>query len=808
MLHNYLTIALRNLLRHKGYACINVGGLAVGIACCLLILLYIQYELSYDRFPAGADRIYRVVREERAPGRVTSLAITPGPLAPALQREFPEIQQVVRLKPPNAAWMLRHEDRSFYETSFYIADSTVFDVFSIPLLKGNPATALQRPYTVVLTEAMARKYFGEEEPIGKLIRAEESMDLEVTGVMPSLPSNSHLKFEILASMGTQEELDRQNNQTYLTRWRSNYNFYTYVVLAPGADPSRLEQKLPALIEKYAGSELRAAGVTMRFSLQPLAAIHLHSHLERELSANSDVASIYLFSAIAVFILLIACINFMNLATAHATMRAKEVGIRKVVGGQRHQLIIQFLGESLVVSCFAALLALGVAKLLVPVFNILAGKAIPGDLLTNGTALAGLAGITLVVGLVAGAYPAFVLSAFRPAAVIAGMRGAGRARSRLRKALVVAQFTITIALMICTGIVLEQLRYIRSRDLGLDPAQMVVMPLTYPPFSQRYSAFKQQVLQHPAVLGVTRSHFAPGRWNNVSYSLYQSAKAPMTESVEMCTLGADEDFVATMGMTLVAGRFLERPAGAEPEPAYVLTEAAVTRLGWFSPEDAIGQSIDWLPPAGGRRPSTIVGVVNDVHLRSLHDRIEPVVFYYTLGGAYIYVKIAAAQMPETLAFLRQTWKRVNPNAAFEYRFMDEEFARLYEAEERLGTLVGGFALLAVVIGCLGLFGLASFTVTQRTKEIGIRKVLGASIPNLIRLISKEFLLLVAVSNLLAWPVAYYAMSRWLQNFAYRIDIGAGVFVLAAVMALAVALATVGGHALRAARTNPVEALRYE
>ncbi|MBI4551173.1 MAG: ABC transporter permease [Candidatus Latescibacteria bacterium] len=638
MLKSYLMVAVRTLLRHRGYSLLNIVGLAIGIACCLLILLYVQYELSYDRFHTNADQIYRVVREERAPGRVTHLAITPAPLAPALRQEFPEVRRVVRLKPPNAAWMLRYEDKSFYETNFYLADSTVFDVFFIPLLKGNPATALQRPFTVVLTETVARKYFGNEEPIGKLIRGEESMDLEVTGVMPSLPPNSHLTFEILASMGTQEQLDRQLNQTYLTRWRSPYNFYTYVLLPPGADPSRLEQKLPALVEKYAGSELHAAGVTMRFSLQPLTAIHLHSHLERELSANSEVTSIYLFSAIAVFILLIACINFMNLATARAAMRAKEVRVRKVVGAQRRQLIVQFLGESLLVSCLAALLAVGMVMLFLPTFNTLAGKAIPRHLATNGTALGGLAGITLVVGLAAGAYPAFVLSAFRPVAVLTRMGQAGRGRSGFRKLLVVVQFTITIALLICTGIVVQQLHYVRNKQLGLNPDQLVIIPMTFTPFAERYPVFKREALQHPAVLGVTRSNFAPGRLNTLGYSLYQSAKAPMTESVEMCSVGADEDFVTTLGMTLVAGRFLWRTFGTDPEAAYVLTESAVTRLGW--------------------------------------------------------------------------------------------------------------------------------------------------------------------------PVAYYAMQRWLQNFAYRIELGPGPFLLAALLALVIAVLTVSGQAMKAALTNPVEALRYE
>ena len=807
MVNHYLSLSIRHLFRQKVYSLINLIGLAIGMACCILILLYVQYELSYDLFHARANRIYRVTREERAPGRVVQMAAAPGPLATAMKQDLPEVEHIVRLKPPNTSWMLRYEDRGFYETSFYLSDPDVFEVFSIPLIHGDPKTALERPFTIVITEEVARRYFGDEDPIGKVIRGEETVDFEVTGIMSPLPQNSHLKFDILASMGTQERM----NPYHLTEWRDAYKFYTYVLLPSDYDPAEVERKLPALVEKYAGDVFRTASVSMHFSLQPLTSIHLHSHLEGELSPNSDITSIYLFSAIAVFILLIACINFMNLSTARATVRAKEVGLRKVVGAHRGQLISQFLGESVLLSCFAAILAVVLVKLFLPTFNMITGTDIFFHLTTNRQALIGIAGITLMVGFISGSYPAFVLSAFQPVDVIAGAIKSGRSQGAFRKMLVTLQFTISIALLICSGIVSDQLDHLRNKPLGLNPDRTVIIPMTHTPMQEKYSVYKREILQHADVTGVASINFAPGRLNNLWFSIYQSIDAPNTEPQEMTTINVDADYLEVMDMELAAGRFLrETTNDTGYPPAYVLNESAVRRFGWASPQDAVGKQIAFLRAGDTDQQYTgaIVGVVKDFHIRSLHDPVEAMVLFEGTWGPYINVKVSGVDIPGTSRFLQDTWQKVQGQAPFEYHFMDDEITRLYTVEEQLGQVFGSFALIAIIVGCLGLFGLASFMATRRTREIGIRKVLGASIPSIIRLMSREFVSLVLAANIIAWPIAYYAMSRWLQNFAYRIDIGIGTFILAGILAFLITLVTVSGHAVRAARANPVDALRYE
>ena len=811
MFRNYLTVAVRHLNRRKGYSFINVMSLSLGIACALLILLYIRDELSYDRYHEKAERIYRVISEERDGDTVVRTAEVMMPTVKFMREDFPEVEDMVRFSPPGNAWMIKYGDRGFYERNFYLADSTVFNVFDVPLLAGDPRTALAGIDRVVLSESIARKYFGDENPIGKILDAEGSFHFEVTGVMRDLPSNTHLGFDILAAFRIQEHYADKSADVW--DWRKSYS---YVLLREGSDPDELEVKLPAFVEKYVGDQYNGESSSLTFRLQPVTDIHLHSHLERELTPNSDIRYVYLFGTIAVFIILIACINFMNLATARSAGRAGEIGLRKTFGAARGQLVRQFISESMIMTGLAVCLALLLAVTSLPWFSLLTGKSLSLDADTAWFALAAVMAIGAGVGIAAGSYPALFLSGFSPVQSLNGTHSMGTGNVGIRRILVVSQFVISIALIICTGVVYSQLDFIRARNMGLNTDQVVAVPQTFAPVIEKSRVYKARVREIPAVVNVSMSFLLPGHKNAVVPIKVSRPGRDASSGIDMNQAWTDDEFIETFGIELVAGRFYDSafPGDWTRTGAIVINEAAVARLGYESAGEAVGVEIDGIEELiqdadeqGELRP-TIVGVVKDFHYATLHEPIEPLVLFPNYPGGYAMIKIDSGRISEGLSAIEEAWHEVNPDFAFEYFYVEDTFARLYAAEQRFARIFITFAALAVVIACLGLVSLSSFTAERRRKEIGVRKVLGASIPGLFGLLSSEYFRLVIVANLIAWPVAYVAMHSWLNGFAYRVDLDWSIFILAGALAMAIAQLTVSYQAVRAATANPVESLRVE
>ena len=794
MFKNYLKIALRNIRRHKGYSFINIAGLAVGMACCMLILLYVRYELSYDTYHANADRIYRVAERLHWYGKDTHKAVTQAPLALALETDFPEVIHAVRLMDLRG-WgdkvLVAHEEKSFYEEKWLYADASVFDIFTFPLIKGNSKTALIHPFSVVVTESIAKKYFGEDDPTGQSFLIDDEHHFTITGVVKDVPENAHFRFDFLASFSTVERWRGK----WLNNWY-NHMYYTYVLLDENCKAHELESRFPDFIRNHTGVREE---VRIEYHLQSLTDIHLHSKLEGEIEPNGDIVYIYIFASIAVFILLIACINFMNLATARAVSRAREVGIRKVVGAYRSQLVKQFLGESVLFVLLALPVAIVLAELILPAYNALTEKSMGFYLFDHWSVILFFIVVTLFVGVLAGIYPALFLSGFKPIRVFKG-RGSDRGRSWLRKGLIIFQFIISIALIVSTLIVKKQMHYMRAKKLGFDKEQIVVLPtMRDQRLRNLYGTMKHELLKYPKIRNVSASSGLPGRITH-HWVFDAKGEGEAGERQSAWIMMVDHDFVKTLGIEVVEGRDFSKSHATDEKEAILLNESAKETFGWDSP---IGKNIKTENKEG-----VVIGVVKDFHFQSLYQRIEPLVMYIYPRYNYFAVRLAPDDIPASMAFIKTRWQELVPDRPFEYYFLDNDFDSLYRAEERVGEIFEYFAVLSIFISCLGLFGLVSFSAERRTKEIGIRKVLGASVPNIILLISREFVKLVLIANMIAWPAAFFVMRRWLQNFAYRTDFGVWMFFLSAVLALGIALMTVSYQSIRAALANPVDALRYE
>ncbi|MDE2729041.1 MAG: ABC transporter permease [Gemmatimonadota bacterium] len=806
MFRNYLTIACRNALRHKGYALINVMGLAVGMTCCILILLYVQDELGYDRYASRHDRIYRLTMAIETPDRAeTRTARSPTAWGWMLTDAFPEVEGFTRIKAPLVSWQVTYVEgnRRFNEPGFYFADPGILELFDFNLIRGDANTALNAPNTVVMTESTAARYFGDEDALGKVIRIDNTYDLTVTGVMEDVPRNSHMTFGFLGSFETLNVNPIYGGTDY---GRNTQNFfpdlYTYLLLAEGFPPESLDPKLAEFIESRYGPALNQFNAQIEAELQPLTSIHLHSNLDGELGANSDIAYIYIFSAVAFFLLLIACINFMNLATARSAGRAREVGIRKVLGAFRVQLIGQFMGESTIMAVLSLIVAVGLVYAILPAFNALAGKDLVFAFDDMSMAF-GLVGIVVLAGALAGSYPALFLSSFQPVAVLKGSSRAGAVNTNLRKILVVLQFVISVVFIIGTGVVADQMRFVQDKHLGFEKEQLVVMPLGDPRQRLIYNAYKDQISGYPNVLGVTVANEMPG--GLVNDILFTPDGAPEEELVRINNMWIDHDFIRTMNIELTAGRDFSRSFPTDTLQAFVINEAAVKWLGWE------GAPLDKKIRLGNFKDGRVIGVVRDFHVRSLHSGIEPMMLQLAPGPDplhYLAIRIAPDDVAETMGFLENNWREIYPDDSFTYSFLDEDWGRLYQNEARQGSIFRSFTLLAVFIACLGLLGLASFTAEQRTREIGVRKVLGASASGIVALLSKEYVRLVAYAILIAWPIAYFVMNDWLDGFAYRTDLSPWIFVLAAVLAIAVTMLTVSYRAVSVAHTDPVDALQHE
>ena len=808
MFFNYLKIALRNIRRHKGYSFINIAGLSVGMACFLLILLFSQYEFSYEQHHKNADRIYRVNVEQTLTDRVFRAQTSPVPLAEALYNELPEVTQFTRFQ-SLPTFLVRHEDRRYYEGEVIFADSGVLDMFTFQLLIGDINTALKEPNSVVLTKEMATKYFGNQDPSGQLLVLNNNyirnMSVMVKGVMKNHPENSNIQPDFLVSLESLRDI--APDAGYWNNWISQ-QIESYILLPEGQSVAEMEAKIAGVFEKHKGEEDKRV-----LKLEQFKQMHLYSEVQN----TGDIRTIYIFLATGLLILLIACINFMNLSTARSANRAKEVGMRKVVGAMRRQLIKQFFGETFLFSVFSMLVALILVYAFLPLLNSLTGQFIRFEDIGRAGIISGLIGIVFLVGFLAGSYPALFLSAFQPVNVLKGIFKTGSKGGMFRKVLVISQFSITIGLIACTFILGRQLRFMHNRDLGFEKDQILVIRNNSLEASQDIQPLKTALLQNPRIKGVTGSLQLPssiGMYNNVTWE-----GAPEGKEIELMHNSVSYDFLDTYEIELLAGRDFspEFPAdqrntrgpGEDSLNAggVIINEEAARRFGW---KDSIGKKV--IQTFGGSRNYyTVIGVIKDFHFSSLKNAIQPMNLFLSLdSNRYISVNIQTQDMPGTLAFIEETWNKTYPNYPIEYFFLDSVFERRYRSEERLQNLFGYFSTLAIFIACLGLFGLASFAAEQRTKEIGIRKVLGAPVSGIVTLLSKEFTIWILAANIIAWPLAYLAMHSWLRGYAYRINLNSqiGFFFIAALGALFIAWLTVSFQAIKAALANPVDSLRYE
>ena len=794
MIQNYLKIAFRNLWRHKAFSFINIMGLTVGMTACFLIFLYIRFELSYDSFHTKADRIYRIVCDIKTPTEVIKASGPSWAVPPNVKSEFSEIESFVRIAGDDNV-LVRKGDIKFQEENSMWADSSFFKVFDFKLLQGNPETALRDPFSVVLSETTAKKYFGQEDPMGKtLLITGDAHPAKVTGIMKDIPENSQIKGDLALSMST---ITKEWNKDLDNQW-GNYGAQAYILLKPGVDAKSLEKKFPDFLERRNGTEMRKGQMFATLFLEPMKDVYLRS--TRNGNTTGNINNVYIFSIVAVFILLIACINFVNLTTARSTERAKEVGIRKVVGAGKMQLARQFIGESIILCLIAFVFALVISALMLSSFNNLAGKTISDGIFSNPRYLFMLGAAAICIGLLAGIYPAFVLSSFRPVTVLKGRFATGTRGILLRKGLVVAQFSISVALIIGTIVVYDQMSYMRNRELGFSKDQMLVMNTNGDP---KKDAFKQALKSIPGVKSTALSSSVPGSGNPGAYSEIENNKGDL-QIANLDLYFVDFDYIDQFKIKVVAGRGFSRDFGTDTTQAMVLNEAAIKMFGYSSPEQAIGKRFrQW------GREGKIIGVIKDFHFRSLQQPIKPLSMRIEIGGSQLVsANISAANLPSTLSSIEAKWKELIPNRPFTYYFLDEFFDKQYRGEERFGKLFFNFSVLAIFISCLGLLGLASYSTMQRTKEIGIRKVMGASVGVIINLLSKDFLVLVILSFFIAMPLAWYFMHTWLQDFAYRTNISWWVFVLAGAIAVLIAVFTVSFQAIKAAIANPVKSLRTE
>lgn len=800
MFNNYLKIAFRNVKKHKAYAFINIAGLAIGMACCILIISFITTELSYDRYHKNSDRIYRLGLDATLGGNQILMPICTAPAAPAFVQDYPEILDAVRFQRMGKV-SVKDRDIEFFEENVLLADNSIFNIFTFPMIKGDPNSALKTAYSLVMTEDTAKRYFGDEDPIGKILKVDNQFDYTITGVVENVPKNSHFTFDILCSF---ESLYAQRREA-MEQWLA-FNLYTYVLLQEGIEPKELENKFPDLIDKHMGTALKAIGGRIDFFLQPLTKIHLHSHMENEIAANSDIAYIYIFSAIALFILIIACINFMNLATARSALRAREVGIRKVIGAERKELIRQFLGESLIYSLFSMFIAVLLAHLVLPLFSSLSGRDLSIDYFGMPWLIPGLIGIILFVGFAAGSYPALFLSSFQPVRVLKGSLKTGAANARFRSILVVGQFVISIGLIISTSVILNQLRFMKNKNLGFEKGNIIVVRISDGPARESINSIKQEFKRITGVLNAGLASQVPGREASVSPFVPEGFTAK--EAQLMKNIDIDQDFIPTMNIEVTAGRNFSSEFGTDASDAIIINEAAARKFGWAEPvgkkiENFSGEQIQ------DRSAKTVVGVIKDIHMSSLHNLIMPLYINNESDDLdNIAIRINPNNVGGTIDNLRSKWKELYPNQSFDYYFLDDSLAILYESEGRLSKIFSSFTLFAIFIACLGLFGMASFTAEQRTKEIGIRKVLGASVSGVVVLLAKDFLKLVLFANFLAWPIAYIAMKKWTQGFAYQAGIGVEMFVITGILAAVIALLTVSFQSIKAALSHPINAIKYE
>ncbi|UZD23963.1 ABC transporter permease [Algoriphagus halophytocola] len=807
MWKNYFKIAYRNLLKKKVYSFINIVGLGIGMACCVLIFMFVQDELSYDQFHEKGDRIFRIVHgyfgedEQASNAREDYWVWGNAPVGPALELDFPEVEKVVRFS-GKADILFTRGDQTQQEDGIVFMDSTFFDVFSFELLEGDPKKALVAPYSVVLSETTARKYFGDQEALGKTLKGSDvagranAGDYTVTGVMKDLPSNSHLQFNTLLSLST----FHQSRPGVFDAW-GYVDTYTYFLVNDQFDQQAFEAKIPGFLERRASEE---NGPNYTIGIEPLSDVYLRSEVQRQPGDTASLSNIYVFSVIGLFILGIAIINFMNLSTARSMERAKEVGIRKSIGADKRSLIFQFLGESLIIVLLAAITAVIFVSIAMPMMNSLTGKELYVQQILNWQTIPFFLGIIILVGLLAGSYPALVLSSFRPVMILKGINKSDARGVNLRKGLVIFQFSLSIALIAGTIIVYSQMSHLLDKDMGFDKEQMVIVDYNYDEqVNNVSSALESELENNPNIESVAFSRSVPGSHFPNAGTTIENPEGEMV-MIGQAIFQVGLDFIDHFDLELIAGRSYSRDYPSDSTSALVINEAAARQYGYANPADAVGKKFDQWGRAG-----EVIGVVKDFNYISLHNTVEPLTLpFEAYASRYMSLKVKGENLPETLTQIEGVWKELAPHRPFIYSFLDADFNKQYESDFRFRQIFTTFSILAILIACLGLLGLATYTAEQRTKEIGIRKVLGANIGSIVGLLSKDFIKLVLVAILVATPVAWFAMNKWLEGFAYQVPVHWWVFLISGMLAVVVALVTISFQAVKAAMLNPVKSLKSE
>lgn len=803
MFKNYFKITYRNLNRQKVYSFLNLSGLAIGLACSILIFLYINDEKSYDRFHSKSDRTFRVLEHFESEGNGEHSASQPFPVGPTLQSEFPgTVEQSVRLfnfQSPTLALANKESEKAFNESRLFFADSTFLQVFDFGLIAGNRETALDEPNTILITKSMAKKYFPEDDPLGKFLELQGRQNLEVVGVLEDSPKNAHFQFDFIVSFSS---LKSWYGGNYPGTWYWN-PCWTYVVLNDQSSEAFLESQFPDFVDKFFPGFIKE---DVKLELQPLEDIHLYSKLDYEIEANSNVDSIYIFGIVALFVLAIAAINFINLSTARASKRAKEVGVRKSLGSSRSQLVKQYIFESVFLTYLAMFIALLIVLVSLPAFNGLTEKSVQLSILLQPTNALALFLITLAIGLLSGFYPAFVLSAFDPILVLknAHMKTKGLT---FRKLLVALQFTISISLIIGTIVAINQLQFLQNKDVGFQQENILMIPVIRSPMGQHYENFKNAALQSPHIASMTAVEEIVGAKHQVGNYRFEG----MEKSKPFARFNLRHDFAKTFKIPIVAGRDYDRAIQTDDSLALVVNETMVKSMGWGTPEEAVGKRYYFRNELVGR----VVGVAKDYNIVSKHHPIAPIVLTlnsrpgaFNLFIKYVAVRVEGENLEASVTDLRTAWKEVMPNMPFDYFFLDDRLNDSYKAEKKLSSVTIIFSVLTILVACLGLFGLATFSVEQRTKEIGVRKVLGISTPEILMLLSKEFLILILVAFIIAVPLSYYFTQQWLNGFSYRVGLAVWPFIVSGFLTFIIAFLTVTYHSLKASLINPVDTLKYE
>ena len=793
MIKNLFLVAIRNFKKDKGYNLLNVLGLAIGITFSLLLIFYVIDELSYDKYHKNADRIFRVVSYVNEPENKMKWASTQFPLGPTLKKDYPEVEQSARFVGADRA-QYKHGDKEFYEEKIFYADSNLFQIFTYKFLEGNAATALMEPHSMVLTKSLAEKYYGKgNNAVGQSLEDNSGETYKITAVVEDVPKNSHIIFNGLISVNTLPA-DFSDN------W-GQFNYYTYVLLRPNTNKEAFEKKLLPMYDKYMASIFAKSNIKIHYGVQPVTSIHLHSDMQGEPEELGSMSYIWIFSAVALFMLIIACINYMNMATARSARRAKEIGIRKVAGSTKSQLVAQFLSESVLLTIISLLISLVGIYFLLPFFNTLSGKFISFGSLFNVTTLLILFAIVLFVGLLGGSYPAFYLAKFQPLTVLKGTLAKSSSNVVLRRTLVVVQFSISMVMLICTLVVYNQLQYMQNKDLGFNKEHVLSVAANgNGDMRGKVSSFQNEIRKNPGIISVSAAQASPGGGINFNLFSVETKTGFVDKGID--TYGIDENYLDNLNIKLVKGRNFT--GLSDTLHSMLVNESMAKDLGWDEP---IGKRVKFPGDTSGRYYE-VVGVIKDFHVKSLYNPIAPLLLNYRPNSRVVQVKLAAANIPATISSMEKTWKTIFPELAFEYKFLDQDFNSQYAADQKRGKIFTSFSTLTIIITCLGLLGLIAFTTEQRRKEISIRKVMGAGTTHIVSLITKNFVLLVLLSCVIAFPVAYYFMHKWLDVFPYKEGLKLSTFLLSALVVLVITMLTVGFHTIKVALSNPVKSLKTE